>query len=170
MDSEGITITSHLLYQNTLIYFISELDHGAKSNSNKRKINYVMNEQLEIHRVWKQYIFHTSLWITVLILYVNPCKALMVSGEWKPIKVWRWDQTPIIVAVLLQHHYLHIQSSSGQKGIQQRTVPYPLSYFSDQAFRKSLLHCTVWYHSGITLASKMYVVWKLLQCTLMQLY
>lgn len=81
MDSEGITITSHLLYQNTLIYFISELDHGAKSNSNKRKINYVMNEQLEIHRVWKQYIFHTSLWITVLILYVNPCKALMVSGE-----------------------------------------------------------------------------------------
>lgn len=70
--------------------------------------------------------------------------------------------------MLLQHHYLHIQSSSGQKGIHQRTVPDSL--FSDQAFLKSLLHCTVWYHSGITLARKMYVVWKLLQCTLMQLY
>lgn len=68
--------------------------------------------------------------------------------------------------MLLQHHYLHIQSSSGQKGIHQRTVPDSL--FSDQAFLKS--HCTVWYHSGITIARKMYVVWKLLQCTLMQLY
>lgn len=85
------------------------------------------------------------------------------DGFWG-IKAKYGGETPIIVAVLLQHHYLHIQSSSGQKGIHQRTVPDSL--FSDQAF---LNHSsTVLF--GVTLARKMYVVWKLLQCTLMQLY
>lgn len=91
------------------------------------------------------------------------CGSLQSPDGFWGIKAKYGGETPIIVAVLLQHHYLHIQSSSGQKGIHPRTVPDSL--FSDQAF---LNHSSTVF--GVTLARKMYVVWKLLQCTLMQLY
>lgn len=60
------------------------------------------------------------------------CGSLQSPDGFWGIKAKYGGETPIIVAVLLQHHYLHIQSSSGQKGIPQRTVPDSL--FSDQAF------------------------------------
>lgn len=99
-----------------------------------------MNEQLEIH------ILRSSLWITALILYVNPCKALMVSEEWKPIKVWRWDSNHsccVVAASLSTHPKLLWPKGNSPKN---RTW---LSFLRP-SLPKITLHCLVsqWYHNS----------------------
>lgn len=72
--------------------------------------------QSAVEEQWS-FVFLSSFRIRVeMFYYVNPCKSLTDSVGWKPIKAWGWGRYSIIVAVLLQHHYLNIQRCCGKKG------------------------------------------------------